>query len=166
MRAEHIEALLHAIGGDKIRNKGVRIISSCPLAAKRHASGRDAHPSFAVSIADNDESRCRCLSAGCQFRGTLKELLWAYKNDSGADVRKLQDLVSKHDQLNVESFFERLDKNLGFMSSKEKGDGKHAGPAAVEGGLEIGGLIQVADMAPWLETVSYTHLTLPTNREV
>lgn len=144
MRASRIEDLLRSLGCRKVKTTGTRVRSSCPLGPWRH-SGRDEHPSFVVFAADEDESKCKCLGASCNFRGTLMQLLWAIENHSRVKLPNLVSAVMQYDQADVAARLAKIDGNLGIFSPKTRL------PGAVEGGVEIGDLISIADVAPSID---------------
>ena len=140
MNAAKIEILLGMLNCRKIKTTGNRVRSSCPL-FWRHG-GKDEHPSFVVFATDDDESKCKCLGAGCGFGGTLIQLAWAIQAKIG-HVPNVFGYISQHDSAN---FAQRLENiNLGVYS------GRKDLPGAVEGGIDPGDLISIADRSPWLE---------------
>lgn len=74
MDAGEISTFLHAAQCSKIRVGPEWVKSTCPVAHLRHSGGRDEHPSFAVRIEPEGESRCRCLA--CGYAGPLYPLAW------------------------------------------------------------------------------------------
>lgn len=68
---------LRALSATNVAARGPWITASCPLAPFTHQSGKDAHPSFAIEVKDDAESRYNCFSCG---GGDLMSLVFALKH--------------------------------------------------------------------------------------
>lgn len=78
MKQEKIITLLRAFGQHQTGYRSGWVETHCLLAPWRHASGRDAHPSFAIKAEDKKKSICKCLS--CGFGGDLIDLIYYLKS--------------------------------------------------------------------------------------
>lgn len=90
-------AFLTKIGCAGIREKANGWVEACcPLAAHRHASGTDRHPSFGVEIVADGGSLCRCH--GCGFRGNPARLLWSLSGHNGKNYNDVNAWLLQHDK--------------------------------------------------------------------
>lgn len=99
MDAGQIAAFLHAAQCSKVRAGPEWVKSTCPVAHLRHAGGRDEHPSFAVRIEPDGESRCRCLA--CGYSGPLYPLAWKLGRPDLFDLAQVNNVGEWGDEVPV-----------------------------------------------------------------
>lgn len=146
MKAEHIERLLGSLGCEKIRNAGVKIRSTCPLAPWKHGGGKDEHPSLAVFVSEDDTSGANCMSGRCGFRGSLSDLLYKLQKLSGRDLSAQLMFISEHNSVNLDKQMARVDAAAGHYAmppeAREPGE-----PAVVLGGKDYSDPLVRASMS-------------------
>lgn len=143
MNGERIKGLLGALGAVKISSNTTRVRSSCPLAPWTHNKGRDSHPSFVVFISDDGESVCKCMSAGCGFKGNLTKLIWSIESRSKTKLEHLRQILQTHDKVDFSAVVEKTKSKLGIFSTN-----KDYIPGAVTGGVDLSDFVQAVDKIP------------------
>jgi hypothetical protein len=114
--------------------------------------GRDKRPSFAVFAVDNDESKCKCLSGTCMFRGTMKDLLYRIKRQhterkSKDKIDRLINELQDGDQRNPLPQLERLKHGSGIYAMPDPNDSISK---LYTQGRDYGDVLSVADALPSL----------------
>lgn len=140
MKAGHIQELLSALGCRRISGSDLKVRSTCPLGPWRHGGGKDEHPSFVVFAEENYHSKCKCLGAACNFKGSLTELLWAYEQHSKIRLDKYHRFITSNDQANLKGMLERAEGNLGIFK-------KFKMPGAVDGGMDHAEILKAAEQS-------------------
>lgn len=64
MKKEKILALIKALGGYQVEDRGDWLNYSCPFAFWRHKKGTDSNPSSGIRVVDQGESFFKCWSCG------------------------------------------------------------------------------------------------------
>lgn len=64
MNKADVLRFLKALNATQVTHRSGWVQASCPLAPFTHQSGTDAHPSFAIEVADDRESIYNCFSCG------------------------------------------------------------------------------------------------------
>lgn len=81
MNRNGIRRFLRALDAKHVRDNGRWITASCVLAPWTHQSGKDDHPSFAIEVRDDAESKYNCFSCG---GGDLMSLVFKLKHFGAA----------------------------------------------------------------------------------
>jgi DNA primase len=87
---EHdIRAFLKSFAGPNIKITIINgwVMVPCPLARWTHASGTDSHPSFGVSIKNEDKSSFHCFT--CKKKGPLSRFVKLWEQFTGENHGKL-----------------------------------------------------------------------------
>lgn len=110
MNALDIQHVLHKLGCNQIRVGSTGwVYSSCPVAAYRHPSGADTHPSFAVAIEPDGTSRYKCHR--CQIVGELSTLIYMLQRlNKNTDYQDLMYFVQSHNAPSARDLTARLDR--------------------------------------------------------
>lgn len=78
--------------GSKKRTRWMNI--SCPFAPWTHASGTDSHPSFGITISDEDRSHYKCLACGVKGRlSSLPTKLGGYRKKNYSELRHWAEMT-------------------------------------------------------------------------
>jgi 5S rRNA maturation endonuclease (ribonuclease M5) len=132
MKIEHIEKLLNMLGCDKVRLAGPKIRSTCPLAPWKHGGGVDKNPSLAVYVSDDDTGGVNCMSGGCNFKGSLTELIYKLQYLSKRDLSAHLAFVSERSVVNLDKRMSRIDAKAGHYAMPSE----TREPAVVLGGKD------------------------------
>lgn len=124
MDADHIEKLLLMLGCSQLRYVNGWIKATCPLAPWKHATGKDSHPSFGISIHPNDVSHYNCYT--CRQRGSLNGLAWLFGRLSKRDMASVFQFLTAFNQPSVESL-QALKEGIGSGLWGEKKSASIAG---------------------------------------
>lgn len=147
MNAEKIEQVLRALHVSKIsvatRTQGQLVRATCPLAPWLHSSGKDSHPSFSITVENDDRSFCNCMA--CHFRGGMIDLLRKIEFVSKTKLTGLINLVSVHDQANLAEELEKTKGGRGLYTMPSPD-----GPTYVWNGAQVTDLVRIADDTPAL----------------
>jgi hypothetical protein len=116
VRAEAIYQFLEVLGVNQIdmTTDGKWINTRCPLAPYTHAGGVDTHPSFGISINDEDTSIWYCFGCSPKAKplGHLLHMLWILDGRYPKEAARVY--------LHGEMFQERLDDSTTLILPKDR----------------------------------------------
>jgi DNA primase len=93
--------LVKLIGGGGAHYASGWIRATCPFAKWKHKSGKDSHPSFGVSVYDNEKSYCNCYT--CGSKGDMFTMVMEIRDLQRMDgifdvnIKEAMDLVLSED---------------------------------------------------------------------
>lgn len=96
MNREDVRVFLGMLGVHRSTDGKDWVNAPCPLASWTHRSGKDAHPSFGIFVNPTGISGAKCLTGGCDFTGSLLELVHTIRRYSGRDLPEVQRFVETH----------------------------------------------------------------------
>ncbi len=123
MKARHIAALWPNLGGQHYHfdDDCANVYVHCPLARWTHKKGVDTSPSFSIKVSSVEKSVCMCWSAGCNFKGTLEQLLFKIKDhDDSFDIHNALTFVSAHDTPTIDDILSILPSSYDCMNTVQR----------------------------------------------
>jgi len=101
MNREKALQLVKLIGGGNAHYAAGWIRATCPFARWKHKSGKDSHPSFGVSVYDDEKSFCNCYT--CGSRGDMFTMIMEIRDLQHMDgltdvnIKEAMDIVLSED---------------------------------------------------------------------
>lgn len=146
MNQSQVFSFLQGLGIPSYRirvQKNGWVQAPCPLARWKHERSRDDHPSFAVMIAANDRSWCKCQA--CGFSGNPHALISLLERYGVNISTQVEGLVNVFNQPDKSRIIERLRKSVEKLAQENP---LRAQESTISLTKELGG-IQVPKGVNW-----------------